>query len=36
VVAPGVTHNVAITYNRGAGIGNSTVEFFLDGKASRK
>lgn len=31
-VTPGVTHNVAITYTRGEGKGNSKVVFRLDGK----
>jgi hypothetical protein len=30
-ITPGVAHNVAITYRRGTGNGDSTVEFFLDG-----
>jgi hypothetical protein len=30
-VAANVTHNVAITYTRGNGSGDSTVEYFLDG-----
>jgi hypothetical protein len=35
-VTPGVAHNVAITYTRGTGNGDSTVEFFLDGKRMSK
>ncbi len=31
-----MTHNVAITYTRGLGIGNSTVEYFLDGSSIAK
>jgi len=34
--AANVTHNVAITYTRGLGIGNSTVEYFLDGSSIAK
>jgi Family of unknown function (DUF6081) len=30
-ITPGVAHNVAITYTRGTGVGDSTVEFFFDG-----
>ena len=35
-IAAGVTHNVAITYTRGTGSGDSTVEYFLDGKRVSK
>jgi hypothetical protein len=35
-VTPGVAHTVAITYSRGTGTGDSTVEFFLDGKRMSK
>jgi hypothetical protein len=35
-VTPGVAHNVAITYTRGNGNGDSTVEYFLDGRRMSK
>jgi len=35
-ITPGVTHHVAITYTRGTGNGNSTVEYFLDGSRVSK
>jgi hypothetical protein len=35
-ITPGVAHNVAITYTRGNGNGDSTVEYFLDGKRVSK
>jgi len=35
-VEPGVPHRVAITYTRGTGNGDSTVEFFLDGRRMSK
>jgi hypothetical protein len=31
-IAPGVAHDISITYTRGTGNGDSTVEYFLDGK----
>jgi hypothetical protein len=35
-ITPGVPHAVSITYTRGTGAGNSTVEYFLDGKRVAK
>ena len=35
-ITPGETHHVAITFTRGVGLGNSTVEFFLDGQRISK
>jgi hypothetical protein len=35
-ITPGVAHSVSITYTRGTGVGNSTVEFILDGKRVAK
>ena len=34
--AANVTHHVAITYTRGSGVGNSSVEYFLDGTSIAK
>ncbi len=33
-IKPNVSHNVAITYTRGAGAHESTVEYFIDGKSA--
>jgi hypothetical protein len=35
-IAPGVGHDISITYTRGTGNGTSTVEFFLDGRRVTK